>query len=160
MLEFEHLIQINDPEAPHIPFMSRKQLWEGLVFRARHPGHFTPTLECSVTELTEDGFIRVLGFGEHSLRDRVVLVNEREIRTRPAEEEPVLFAESITRIEEPAPGHLFVRFLYRRDSGNEPGGMNVDEYLKQAYVENDRTAIRLLRKFAEEGLPGESSWLQ
>lgn len=160
MLEFEHLIEINDPEAPHIPFMSRTQLWEGLVFRAKHPGHFTPNLQCRVTEMTEDGFIRVLGFGEHSLRDRVVLLDEQEIHTRPAEEKPLLFAESITRIEEPMPGHLFVRFLYRRDSGNEAGGLNVDEYLKQAYLENDRNAISLLRRFAAEGLPGANSWLQ
>lgn len=160
LLEFQHIIQINDPEEPRIPHLSRDQLWEGLVFRAKYPGHFNATLSARLVDVSPAGFIRYLSFGTAELRDEVVLLEGEEIRTSTAGVAQHLFAESVTRIEEPAPGHLFVRFLYRRDSVNEPGGLDVDEYLKAAYVQNDRDAIAQLRQFAANGLPGTGSWIQ
>jgi len=160
LLEFEHIIHINDPREPHLPTMSRAQLWEGLVFRTRYPGHFNPTLSTELENITDTGFIRHLQFGTARLRDVVTLHAEEEIQTRSDGLEGQLFAHSVTRIEEPAPGHLLVRFYYCRDSGNVEGGMDVDSYLKAAYVQNDREAIVMLRRFAEEGLPGTGSWLQ
>ena len=160
MLEFQHIIQINDPAEPHIPHMSKAQLWEGLVFRSKYPAHFTPNIACSVDEISENGFVRTLLFGEQSLRERVVLIHEEQVHTSPADADPVFFAESIARIEEPAPGHLIVRFTYRRESGNTEDNLDVDEYLKSAYVQNDREAIALLRKFSREGLPIGDSRLQ
>ena len=160
MLEFAHIIQINDPEDPQIPPMSRQQLWEGLLFRSKYPEHFTPALNSSIEHYTDDGFVRKLSFGEGHLRDRVTLIEMEEIRTAPADEQQALFAQSITRIEEPVPGYLFVRFMYRRDDPPASDGVDVAEYLKSAYVQNDREAISLIRKFAIEGLPGEGSWLQ
>jgi hypothetical protein len=38
--------------------------------------------------------------------------------------------------------------------------MDVDSYLKAAYLQNDREAVVMLRRFALEGLPGTGSWLQ
>ena len=160
MLEFQHIIQINDPEDPKIPPMSRQQLWNGLVFRSKYPEIFTPALHSTIEHHTEDGFIRKLTFGQGHLRDRVIFVDEKEIQTTPADEQPALFAQSVTTIEEPVPGYLFVRFLYRRDSPPASDGIDVEEYLKAAYIENDREAVSLLRKFAIEGLPAEGSWLQ
>ena len=160
MLEFTHIIQINDPDDPQIPPISRQQLWEGLVFRSKYPQHFTPALHSTIEQYTDDGFVRKLSFGEGHLRDRVIFVGETEIRTTPADENQALFAQSVTTIEEPVPGYLFVRFVYRRDSPSASDGIDVEEYLKAAYIENDREAVSLLRKFALEGLPGEGSWLQ
>lgn len=160
MLEFQHIIQITDPEDPKIPSMSREQLWDGLVFRSKHPEHFTPSLTSTIEQYTDDGFVRKLNFGQGHLRDRVILVDKEEIRTTPADEQQPLFAQSITRIEEPVPGYLFVRFLYKRDAPAVSDGIDVAEYLKAAYVENDREAVSLLRKFALEGLPSVNSWLQ
>lgn len=160
MLEFQHIIQINDPDDPQIPDMSRQQLWEGLVFRSKYPEHFTPTITSTIEQYTDDGFVRKLTFGQGQLRDRVILVDKEEIRTTPADDQQALFAQSITRIEEPAPGYLFVRFMYLRDAPPASDGVDVAEYLKSAYVENDREAISLLRRFAIEGLPGAGSWLQ
>ena len=160
MLEFQHIIQINDPKAPHIPHMSRAQLWEGLVFRSKYPAHFTPNIDCSIEQMSENSFVRVLRFGEHLLRERVHLNHEIEVHTSPADTNPIFFAESVARIEEPAPGHLIVRFSYRRESANTQDNVDVDEYLKSAYVQNDREAIALLRKYSREGLPSAGSWLQ
>lgn len=160
MLEFQHIIQINDPDDSRIPPLSRQQLWDGLVFRAKYPEHFTPALTSTIEQYTDEGFVRKLSFGQGHLRDRVTLVDKEEIRTTPADEQQALFAQSITRIEEPVPGYLFVRFLYRRDAPPQGDGVDVAEYLKAAYVENDREAVSILRKFAIEGLPSPSSWLQ
>ncbi|MDP1931082.1 MAG: DUF1857 family protein [Gammaproteobacteria bacterium] len=160
MLEFQHIIQINTPDEPVIPRLHREQLWEGLVFRTKYPGHFNATLSARLENVTHAGFVRYLRFGSGELRDEVMLTEGQEIRTSTAGSAQQMFAESITRIEEPLPGHLFVRFMYRRDSGNEPGGLDVDEYLKAAYVQNDRDAIALLRQFAVHGLPGTGSWIQ
>ena len=159
-LEFEHIIQVNDPRQPHLPTMTRTQLWEGLVFRTRYPGHFNPSLSTSLQQISATKFVRHLRFGEDSLRDVVSLRPEQEIETRTVGVVGQMFAHSITRIEEPAPGHLVVRFFYCRDSSNEPGGLDVDSYLKEAYLQNDRDAIAELRRFALEGLPGSGSWLQ
>lgn len=160
LLEFQHIIEINDPDEPHIPQLTRDQLWEGLLFRTRYPGYFNATLSARLADICQTGFTRYLSFGTAELRDEVVLVTGEEIRTSTAGVAQQMFAESVTRIEEPVPGHLFVRFLYRRDSGNEPGGLDVDEYLKAAYVQNDRDAIAQLRQFAAHGLPGAGSWVQ
>ncbi|MES3009031.1 MAG: AtaL-like protein [Pseudomonadota bacterium] len=164
LLEFQHIIQINDPDQPHIPPLSRQQLWDGLLFRARYPGHFNPAINSRLENISSAGFVRYLQFGEMELRDEVLLVPGQEIHTSTAGTDQPLFAESITRIEEPAPERLFVRFMYRRDSGNESGGLNVDDYLKAAYVQNDRDAVRLLRELtasgALTGLADTGLWLQ
>jgi len=34
---FEHIVQINDLTKPEIPILTRFQVWEGLVLRARRP---------------------------------------------------------------------------------------------------------------------------
>jgi len=160
LLEFEHIIHINDPREPQLPTMSRAHLWEGLLFRTKYPGHFNPTLSTELENLSATGFIRHLRFGTARLRDVVTLDHEREIQTRSEGLEGQMFARSVTRIEEPGAGHMLVRFYYCRDSGNVQGGLDVDSYLKAAYLQNDREAVVMLRRFALEGLPGTGSWLQ
>ena len=58
-------------------------------------------------------------------------------------------AESITRIEEPEAGALFVRFSYKRDLHSHNEQVNIGEHLKAAYVQIDRDAIALIRMLAE-----------
>lgn len=152
MLEFEHIIQVNDPEQPTLRPLSRQELWEGLLFRARQPGRFTDSLECRIEEVEEGAFIRRLRAGGSEFRDKVFLFPPNEIHSQTTGEPEQLYAESISRIEEPAPGYLFVRFTYRRDSGNVEGVVDVDEHLKSAYVHNDRDALAMIRQFAEHGL--------
>ncbi len=161
MLEFEHLIQINDPKQPHIPVLSREDLWAGLVMRAKYPGQFNPAISTRLEQVTDSSFIRYICVADTELRDEVRLKYLQEISTRievpetdKVDGELTRFrAESLTRIEEPEPGYLFVRFMYRRDSANEPGGMDVDEYLKSAYVLNDREAIATIRQLVAAGWP-------
>lgn len=161
LLEFEHLIQINDPKQLHIPVLSREDLWAGLVMRAKFPGQFNPAISSRLEQISDNHFIRYIAVADTELRDAVRLQHLQEISTRIEVSEtekvngkqPRFQAESLTRIEEPEPGYLFVRFMYRRDSANELGGMDVDEYLKSAYVVNDRDAIAMIRQLIAAGWP-------
>jgi hypothetical protein len=153
ILEFEHVIQINEPVTPRPEVLNREQLWQGLVFRCKYPRHFNPAILCSLEAITDSGFVRHLRFGAGQLSEQVGLLQGEEIRTSPLNSDQPIFARSITRIEEQAKGHLAVRFMYWRESGNTDDGMNVDDYLKAAYVQNDHEAIRLLRHFAMTGFP-------
>jgi hypothetical protein len=151
VLEFEHLVQINDPASAHIPPLSREDLWAGLLLRARYPGQFNPAVSSRLEEIDAAHFVRYLRVGDGELRDEVRLRPLEAISTRMAGEG--LQAESITLIEEPQPGWLFVRFIYRRDSANERGGLDVDGYLKSAYLVSDREAIAAIREMVRSGWP-------
>ena len=48
-MNFEHLIQINDPENPLVAPLTRDQLWLGLNHRIENPVPFLPGLEsCTI----------------------------------------------------------------------------------------------------------------
>src|SRR5690606_6778561 len=115
--------------------MTRQQLWEGLVFRTRYPAQFNAAVTSRLGETTAGGFVLYLDLGAKELRDEVTLIDQQEIRTSTGASE-ILFAESVTKIEEPEPGHLFVRFVYRRDEVPVEAGVDVNEYLKTAYVQS------------------------
>lgn len=157
MLEFEHIIQINDPSDGRVPAVSREALWQGLVFRARNPDHFIPALKSRVepAAATPGGptFVRYLKAGDMELRDEVRLAPQREIHTLIDGSVQPIHAESVTRIEEPAPGHLIVRFVYIRDSIAGEGGINADEFLKEAYLQQDREAVMKIREMIRHGWP-------
>ena len=54
VLNFEHLIQINDPLNPLVDSLTPEQLWEGLVLRAEQPQLFVLGLDtCDI--LSRDG---------------------------------------------------------------------------------------------------------
>lgn len=150
LLEFEHLIEINDPARPDIRPLGRDELWRALVYRAKYPGQFNSALDSSLENETESSFTRVICAGSAVLRDEVTLVDKSEIRTLIDGQTQMMHAESVTRIEEPEPGRLFVRFIYRRDA-LDIGGVDANEFLKAAYLENDREAIARIRQMIAEG---------
>lgn len=148
LLEFEHIIQVNDLNQPELTVLGRDVLWHGLVYRASYPGHFNPALNCRLEPDNDCRFIRHIDVGDLQLRDEVTLVPMQEIRTLIDGRTQAMHAESIATIEEPEPGQLFVRFRYRRDSIAVEGGLNADDYLKQAYLQQDREAIVIIRQMA------------
>lgn len=148
LLEFEHIIQVNDLSKPELPVLGRDVLWQGLVYRASYPDHFNPALSCRLEPHSDDYFIRYIEVGELALRDEVTLVPMQEIRTLIDGNTQSMHAESVALIEEPEPDQLFVRFSYRRDSIGMEGGLNADAYLKEAYLQQDRDAIIVIRQMA------------
>lgn len=160
MLEFQHIIQINDPAQLAIPNVAIPDLWEGLVFRTKCPGYFNPSLASKIEHISDTEFLRHLHFGDETLVDRVMLIEYESIHTSTETSGKSMFAESKIYIEEPAPGHMIIRFEYRRDSANVAGELAVDEYIKQAYVQNDVDAVRTLRDLIRTGIPSVDSWIQ
>lgn len=148
LLEFEHIVQVNDLSQPELAVLSREVLWQGLVYRVSYPDHFNPALSCRLEPESETRFVRHIGAGELQLRDQVMLVPMQEIRTVINGQTQAMHAESVATIEEPEPGQLFVRFSYRRDSIGAEGGINADVFLKEAYLQQDRDAIIIIRQMA------------
>ena len=155
MLEFEHIIQVNDPENEEIPMLTRWQLWEGLVLRARRPDKFNNSLKVTTQDYAEDEFERIIDVGEVRFRERVMLYPDESIHTETLEEFDQIDARSVTQLEEPEEGYLFVRFSYRRDL-DEDGSVDVGEHLKSAYLQTDRDAIGLIRMLAQSGMFGQA----
>lgn len=155
MLEFEHIIQVNDPGNDEIPMLTRSQLWEGLVLRARRPDKFNNSLQVTTQDYGEGEFERIIDVGEVRFRERVLLYPDDSIHTETLEEFDQIDARSVTQLEEPEEGYLFVRFSYRREL-DEDGGVDVGEHLKSAYLQTDRDAIGLIRMLAQSGLFGQS----
>jgi len=152
LLEFEHIVQINDPEDRNIRPLTREQLWDGLLMRARDPGRFNSALSCRVDQVSNEGFIRYIQAGDTEFRERVTLTHQEKIETVTSGQDQPIHAESVTSIEEPAEGYLFVRFCYRRDMEDTREGYMIGEHLKSAYFHTDIDAIALIRMLAEDEL--------
>ena len=149
------MIQVNDPANSEIPLLTRNQLWEGLMLRARRPDRFVDSLKVTNKEYGEDEFERIIEVGDLSFHERVVFYPEGRIHTQTMEEHEQIDAESVTELEEPEEGYLFVRFRYRREL-EEDGSVDVGEHLKAAYLQTDREAIAMIRRLAESGIFGET----
>lgn len=149
-LEFEHIVQVNDPNNPDVSAITRAQLWQGLVLRARCPQRFVEGIECFAHPQTETGFVREITAGEMCFYEDVTLEHETRVLTQTQADKPQIFAASGATIEEPEPGFLFVRFRYVREMPAEHGAVDVAEHLKAAYRQLDTDAISLIRLMAED----------
>lgn len=154
-MNFEHLIAINDPGNPLLVSLSRQQVWDGLLHRVKNPLPFLPGLEaCTILQREAETLLRELDFGAARIRDRVTLLNGEWVRfdIEPGEQHA---GGSLTiRIEEPAPGHLFLRFTYGTTfsaSASEEDRAYA-EYIKSAYQQSDIDCVRIIRTLAAEGL--------
>jgi hypothetical protein len=152
LLKFEHIVQVNDLSNTSLSAITRSQLWQGLVMRARNPEKFNHSLQCQAQELSQNEFVRTIEVGESSFCEKVVLYPEHKIHTSTLAELDQLKAESTARIEEPESGYLFVRFSYRRELETSTELVDVGEHLKAAYVQVDRDAIAMIRMLAESEL--------
>ena len=152
MLEFEHLVQVNDLRNPAITDITRAQLWQGLVLRARSPHKFNQGLTCQSQELRENEFVRIIEAGQSKFCEKVTLHPEQKIHTATLAELDQIQAESTATIEEPEAGYLFVRFHYKRELVVDTEAVDVAEHLKSAYVQMDRDAVAMIRMLAESQL--------
>lgn len=149
LLEFEHIVQVNEPENDAVTAISRSQLWQGLVLRARSPEKFNPSLNCQCRPVAANEFLRTINVGDSRFCEHVILRPEESILTSTIPELEQIEAESESRIEEPQAGFLFVRFRYKRELQDDDERVNVEEHLKSAYVQMDRDAIAMIRLLAE-----------
>ena len=152
MLEFEHLVQVNDPNNANLTPISREELWQGLVLRARNPQKFNRSLECTTKTLGHNEFLRTIKVGNSRFCEHVVLYPDQKIRTSTIAEIDQIIAQSMTCIEEPESGFLFVRFSYERELEESNQEVDIGEHLKSAYVQADRDAIAMIRMLTESKL--------
>ncbi len=156
LLEFEHIVQVNDLSDASIQKISRSQLWRGLEMRARTPQKFNRRLNCQAKSLGENEFLRTIDVGSSTFCEHVILFPEKKICTSTIAEHDQIMAESTTSIEEPEAGALFVRFCYKRELDESDQHVNVGEHLKAAYVQVDRDIIAMIRTLAESELLNQS----
>ncbi|MCH8498640.1 MAG: DUF1857 family protein [Marinobacter sp.] len=146
-MEFEHIVQVNDPDNPAIARMSRQQLWQGLVLRATSPDLFVIGLEdFSLEWLGERRLKRSLALPGVRVEDEVTL-HDHDVVHYEITPTPSIAGGSLTmKIEEPEPGALFVRFTYCARYLERIGdGLPYDLFVQQAYIAADIDTIRIIR---------------
>jgi hypothetical protein len=154
-MNYEHLVQVNDPLNPLLGTLSLGQLWQGLVLRAEQPQRFVMGLEqCTILSRNDNVFNRELVYGPTAtVRDRVTLRPFESIEyTIDATEQHV--GGSLTMsIEAPDEAQLFVRFAYKTSlaTDNQADPERTSEFVKSAYREADIDTIRVIRQMAERG---------
>ena len=155
-MNFEHLVEVNDPLIPFLIQLSRSQLWHGLMRRVEDSRPFLPGLdECTILSRSACEVERLLRWGSHCIQDRVSFEAQAWVRfdTQPAATHG---GGSLTiRIEEPVPGSLFLRFTYATEfaAGQEVEDGAYAEFLRQAYEQADIDTVQVIRSLLESG-PG------
>jgi hypothetical protein len=157
-MRFEHLVQVNDPLQPLLTEVSRAQLWRGLVRRAERPTEFVLGLAgAAIDERVDAGGVaqlaRTLDFGSFTVRDRVRLTAD-SLSVTDVEAAAGYAASRLTiRIEEPAPGSLFLRFTYEAEDRPQENGLDAlsRQLREQAYRSADIDTVWRIRDLAERG---------
>ena len=153
VMEFGHLVQINDPLNPGIEPLTREQLWQGLVARAERPVHFLIGMDdCRILSRGENTLERELRFGSLVVRDRVVFEPSIAVRYEIEPSAQVPGGSLVMQVEEPQPGQLFVRFDYRLEVYGGGDEAYLSEFRKSAYREADIDTIWMIRQLAVSGV--------
>ena len=112
-MNFEHLIQINDPLNPFVESMTREQVWQGLVLRVEQPQLFVIGLDrCVILSRVGDVLERELHYGQAIVRDRVTLIPEASVRYDILPTAEYVGGSLTMAIEQPDELQLFLRFTY------------------------------------------------
>jgi hypothetical protein len=152
-LNFEHLIQINDPLNPLVESLTREQLWEGLVLRAEQPQLFVMGLDsCSILSRTDSTMERELHYGQATVRDHVTLTPQKSVRYDISATADYVGGSLTMTIEQPDELQLFLRFEYKTslpsaDQNVDPDAHQTEEIVKSAYRESDIDTVRLIRQY-------------
>ena len=159
-MNFEHLIQINDPLNPLVETMTREQLWEGLVLRAEQPQLFVLGLDsCTILSRTDSTLERELHYGEATVRDRVTLTAGESVRYDILATQSYVGGSLTMSIEQPDGLQLFLRFKYETTlpASDTEDERTTSEIVKSAYRESDIDTVRLIRQYVQGGghVPGQ-----
>ncbi|TAL97532.1 MAG: DUF1857 family protein [Paraburkholderia sp.] len=159
-MNFEHLIQINDPLNPFVETMTREQLWEGLVLRAEQPQLFVLGLDsCTILSRTDSVLERELHYGEATVRDRVTLTASESVRYDILPTQSYVGGSLTMSIEQPDDLQLFLRFKYETTlpAADTEDERTTSEIVKSAYRESDIDTVRLIRQYVQGGAqaPGQ-----
>ncbi len=149
-MRYEHLVEVNDFLNPLMEALSRDALWDGLVRSAEDPTQFLPNLDqARIVGRTDQAIDRELVFGSTLIRDHVRFTPREVIEFRSEATASIPAARRAIRIEEPAPGELFVRFSYEQfPQGHPPLATESGNARKCAWLQADRDLIARIRYLA------------
>ncbi|HEX5486610.1 MAG TPA: SRPBCC family protein [Limnobacter sp.] len=168
-MQFEHLVQINDPQLTDVRFLSRAQVWFGLVARAYKPEKFILGLvNCTIHDRQQNGettvLSRSLNYGSFVIHDTIALHEGSHTENNIAANEFCGDSCMTIRIEEPEPQQLWLRFRYEVGSPehenpeSELMQAQMDEARRQAYRAADIDTVKMIRELAlsvpEDGQSG------
>ncbi|MBP7080369.1 MAG: DUF1857 family protein [Rhodocyclaceae bacterium] len=153
-MQFEHLVAVNDADIPATEFLTRTQLWAGLMYRVEDARPFLPGLDsCQILSRGESGVDRRLNFGAVTVDDRASFSPNQWVRF----ETPTTTAHGggllTIQIEEPESTCLFLRFTYNTvfARGSEIEDAPYAEFLRQAYIAADIDTVRVIRMLVATG---------
>lgn len=157
-MQFEHLVQVNDPNHPLITPLSRQQVWLGLVVKVYRPEKFSLGLvDSDVSQPNQiDGKTvvkRELNYGSFVVNDSVTMHEENSIVTEVEASEHHGHCQMTVSIEEPVKNELWLRFTYSIDkpiAGTDAKleEDQVQEARKQAYAAADIDTVKMIRAIA------------
>ncbi|MGN6316005.1 SRPBCC family protein [Trinickia sp.] len=150
-MNFEHLVQVNDPLNPLAETLTRDQLWQGLVLRAEQPQLFVLGLDsCTILSRTADTLERELHYGHATVRDRVTLTTNESVRYDILATDAHVGGSLTMTIEQPDALQLFLRFEYATTlpAPDTEDDRQTSEIVKSAYREADIDTVRLIREYA------------
>mgnify|MGYP006293231205 CR=1 FL=1 len=154
-MNYEHIVLVNDPTAPQVEPLTLNQLWQGLVVRAEDPVAFMQGLDrCDIVARTATGVERALHFGQTVICDRVHYEHEHRVRYEIPGGADYPDGELVMQIEQPAPGCMIVRFIYRLGAPIAADDDQYQDIVQQAWHESDLDTIRKIRELAAAGRLG------
>ena len=153
-MTFEHLVQVNDLTKPELPVLTRFQIWEGLVLRARRPDKFLVGVDHYEILEQEPAYMkRCLQLPGLQVVDEVRFFPEARIEYQTQPTGNIPSATLVMDIEEPEPESIFIRFRYHSASVEKKGdAMPYDEFLQEAYMRVDIETVQIIRKLAQTGV--------
>jgi hypothetical protein len=149
---FEHLVRVNDPAEPRLEWLARETLWEGLWRSVAAPAEYDPSVDrCLVETLGEGRARRRLQRGTRCDEDLLEWRHLESITVRPDLRGAFAGSSLAMRIEEPAPGVLFVRFSYQLVDGDSAAPSEAERTARHAaWRQADVARIRSVRSHARE----------
>ncbi len=156
-MRFEHLVEINDPLNPLLTLLTREQVWQGLVLRARSPEAFVLGLD-KANILSDSGEVleRELQFGAARIRDTVTLTPHEQVRYETHATATHAGGSLTMLIEQSEDERMFIRFIYdtTMENADPNGDTRYAEIVRSAYREADIDTVKTIRELAATGRLG------
>lgn len=149
-MDFEHIVQVNDPRLPALAAVDPQALWSALLLATHEPQRLRPDLDSvQVVATGAASWRRRLGFGALEVVEDVRADAARATITQHILAPAALAGGSRSvAIEAPAPGHLVLRFRYSSphvDADPEFGDAHRAAF-RSAYLQADVAQARALRE--------------
>jgi hypothetical protein len=154
MFHVDKSVPVNADLKPGDPVLTRDQVWEGLMMKARDAKPFVHLMtECTVTKELPDGIERDIVFRGMALTERLVYTPKQKvefIRTKGVE-----MGTITNEILGASPGDLHLRFAFTLERADmEPGSSEEKEFAAsyaQGYLVSVQKTIDAIRQLVSAG---------